>query len=223
MTRLKIVDNTFKKSFAKDCRHKVENDIKTRGVWKVKDELFRQPRTKLCTDIDELNEHYANISNQIVNADLPTKPSKLDVKSVFKFQKITPRMVFRSWTKLKTRKRTSPDSTYISPIMLDYTIGCPTIAEAVSTLINRSLFENEFLTTLKTGLITPIPKLKSPSAPNHYRPVAVQPILSLLIEKCAHEQLVNYLTKNNLLYPGQFGFRPGHSCETAMVAVTEYI
>ena len=66
-----------------------------------------------------------------------------------------------------------------------------------------------------------IPLLKSASAdallPNSYRPVALLPILSKVMEKVVFSQLVGYLELNQLIHPNLHGSRAGHSTATALL------
>ena len=45
----------------------------------------------------------------------------------------------------------------------------------------------------------------------NYRPIAILPVVSNLLEKVVVAQLTECLECNNLLHPQQFGFRPKHS------------
>ena len=52
---------------------------------------------------------------------------------------------------------------------------------------------------------------------NNYRPISVLPVLSKLLEKHVHDTLMSFLISHNALHSTQSGFRPNHSCETALL------
>ena len=66
-----------------------------------------------------------------------------------------------------------------------------------------------------------IPLLKSSTAdnlqPKSYRPVALLPILSKVLEKVVFGQFVQYLEHNNLVHPNLHGSRAAHSTSTALI------
>ena len=55
----------------------------------------------------------------------------------------------------------------------------------------------------------------------NYRPIAILPVVSKLIEKVAHKQLYTFLSTHNILSKSQFGFRPGHSTSAALGLLTD--
>lgn len=65
-----------------------------------------------------------------------------------------------------------------------------------------------------------IPLLKAtscdPLIPKSYRPVALLPIFSKILEKAVFSQLVKYLEENGLIHPNLHGSRAGHSTATAL-------
>ena len=52
--------------------------------------------------------------------------------------------------------------------------------------------------------------------PKSYRPVALLPVMSKLLEKAVFSQLVEYLENNQLIHPNLHGSRTGHSTATAL-------
>ena len=56
-----------------------------------------------------------------------------------------------------------------------------------------------------------------PLLPESYRPVALLPILSKVMEKAVFNQLVTYLEDNKLIHPNLHGSRAGHNTSTALI------
>ena len=73
----------------------------------------------------------------------------------------------------------------------------------------------------KTAVVKPLLKKKTmdPSDCKSYRPVSNLPYLSKLLERVVSKQLVEHLTNFQLLDDFQSAYRPGHSCETAVLRV----
>ena len=69
----------------------------------------------------------------------------------------------------------------------------------------------------KQAKVCPIYKSGDRSECNNYRPISVLCGVSKIVERRhVHDALYTYLTERNLLFTAQSGFRPGHSCETAL-------
>ena len=56
-----------------------------------------------------------------------------------------------------------------------------------------------------------------------YRPIALLPSLSKIFQRVMFDQLLAYLSNNNLLCINQFGFRPGHSTELAALRLVDHL
>ena len=95
------------------------------------------------------------------------------------------------------------------------------LVPVLTKLINCSFNLGYFPSHLKTAVVTPIIKSKNLDCEilTNYRPVSNLTLISKLIEKCALEQLSKHLIKNNLYCKFQSAYRPGHSCETALVKI----
>ena len=59
--------------------------------------------------------------------------------------------------------------------------------------------------------------------PKNFRPISLLPIVSKIFEKVIHEQTMEYLTDNNILYKYQSGFRKNHSIDTSLSYLTNKI
>ena len=69
----------------------------------------------------------------------------------------------------------------------------------------------------KLAKVVPLLKKDDPVNPRNYRPVALLPVLSKVLEKAVFLQLIEYLEKNNLFSPNHHGSRQGHNTATALL------
>jgi hypothetical protein len=100
-------------------------------------------------------------------------------------------------------------------------LGGPAIYEAVTNICNLSIKTNTFPELWKHAKVTPIQKQGNSCEVNNYRPISVLPILSKILEKHVHIHFYDFLKRHNLLSDHQFGFRPKHSCQTALLHMYE--
>ena len=56
-------------------------------------------------------------------------------------------------------------------------------------------------------------------APKSYRPVALLPVVSKVLERVAFIQTVQYMNEHSLMHPNHHGFRAQHSTTTAMLQI----
>ena len=67
-------------------------------------------------------------------------------------------------------------------------------------------------------MVSPIHKDGGKTEPSNYRPIALLPILSKLLEHIVHEQVSTHLRYINYFNEAQSGFRKGHSTTTCLVS-----
>lgn len=80
-----------------------------------------------------------------------------------------------------------------------------------------SITTSTFPKKWKEAKVKPLHKGGSVKDLNNFRPISILPVLSKLFEKHAHDSLMKFLNEHKLLYITQSGFRPDHSCETALI------
>ena len=92
---------------------------------------------------------------------------------------------------------------------------------SITTLINASIREDHFPSSLKCAIVTPILKKPSldPNDPNNYRPVSNLSFISKILERCVYAQLYAHLQDHQLLPEKQSAYRRHHSTETAVLDV----
>jgi len=71
----------------------------------------------------------------------------------------------------------------------------------------------------KKSTITPIFKQGDREDIANYRPISILPYFSKLLEEAMYQHLYNYVSKMDILYTAQFGFRSGHSTAMALLNI----
>ena len=96
-------------------------------------------------------------------------------------------------------------------------IALPFIVEPLTYFYNLCIDKHTFPNLLKEAKVIPLPKTKDTSQPQNLRPISLLPVLSKPLEKHIHKHMYQHLDKHNLLHKYQSGFRPKHSCQTALI------
>ena len=141
------------------------------------------------------------------------------ITSSFTFNHTQPEHVSKIIEKFMPKTSSGHDGLSMKLIKrLKYVLSTP-----LSLLINQSLCTGIFPEKLKVAKIRPIFKKGDESMVDNYRPVSILPALSKVFEKVVFDQLYKYLTENDLLYSGQYGFRKGHSTELACIEFVDNV
>ena len=91
------------------------------------------------------------------------------------------------------------------------------ISYPLKLLFNKSLANGSVPDELNIAKVVPIYKKDSPECFGNYRPVSVLPCLSKILERIVYNRTYDFLTKNEILYKQQYGFRSNHSTYMAVL------
>ena len=93
------------------------------------------------------------------------------------------------------------------------------LAPSLDDIINSSLANHDFPSSLKQAYVTPLDKEEM----KNYRPVSNIPIISKLIEKIVSSRILQHLAFNNLHTNFQSAYKKHHSTESALLRVANDI
>jgi len=75
----------------------------------------------------------------------------------------------------------------------------------------------------KRATVIPIHKRGDRSLVTNYRPVSLTSVVCKQMEHAITSYLRQVWDKNDWMYEGQYGFRPGYSCESQVITVCQDI
>ncbi|MCG7879038.1 MAG: reverse transcriptase family protein [Candidatus Thiodiazotropha endolucinida] len=173
--------------------------------------------------VNEFNKFFVSIAShlkepiQASNFDrLETFCSnKVPEDTFFTIPEISIEKITKFLTNIDTTKATGCD--FIGPRLLK--MSAPFIADSIAYICNQSITKSQFPDAWKEAKVTPLQKSGPKDDINNYRPISILPVISKVLEKHIHDSLMNFLTEYQLLQKTQSGFRPNHSCETALVGM----
>ena len=97
------------------------------------------------------------------------------------------------------------------------------LAEPLCFMINAFIEDGKFPEHLKQAYVIPIFKKGDNEDPDNYRPISITSSIAKVFEQILREQMNEYLERNKLLGPMQFGFRAKYSTTDALLFATEHI
>ena len=80
-----------------------------------------------------------------------------------------------------------------------------------------------FPEAMEIAKVVPIFKAKNKQMFTNYRPISLLSSISKIFEKVMHQRLYSFLQQHDILYDGQFGFRPKHSTIDAITKVVSNV
>jgi hypothetical protein len=97
------------------------------------------------------------------------------------------------------------------------------ISLPLSNIINCVINKGSFPDKLKIAKVIPCYKSGDKSLITNYRPISILNSFSKIFEKVIVTRLKSFITKNNILYDYQFGFREKYSTNLALISYIDYI
>lgn len=203
----------------------------TKDLWKSVNRILK-PNISIklppsCT-IDSINTYFVNTAARLTGKQpnlldyLTTKTNDLqnvaDLQE-FGFIHVTMLDVKNVIDSLKSNASTGPDNIPIKYIKL----AEPFITPIICHIVNCSLTTSTFPSIWKLARISPIPKVDLPTSQNDFRPIAVLPALSKILEKVVLNQVLTFIDKTDIYSSSIHGFRRNHSTVTALLSVKDTI
>ena len=130
-----------------------------------------------------------------------------------KFKSVHPDEVKKVVSSLKNSKSCGLDEIDVATLKLIIDDILPSLTH----IINLSLLSSTFPKAWKVAKVVPLLKKGDHLCPKNYRPVALLPILSKVLEKIVFSQIVQYMETNSLLHPSHHGSRARHDTCTAVL------
>ena len=97
------------------------------------------------------------------------------------------------------------------------------VSSQLADIFNISFSTGVFPTILKVAKVFPVNKKDSELDFSNYQPISLLSNIEKILEKQMYNRVYNFFTKNNLIYPLQFGFRQQYSTFHALISLTEDI
>jgi len=72
-------------------------------------------------------------------------------------------------------------------------IAAPVIAHPITNIFNHSLITGEYPQDFKIAKVSALYKAGCKTEPSNYRPIAILPVLSKILERAVHHQLYTFL------------------------------
>ena len=173
------------------------------------------------------NNFFSTIGLQIHEATNNHSGNKEDFKKYMKntvcqsmyFTPISEAVLYDVVSKLDVNKSAGYDD--ISAKVVKCSIHA--IATPLCNIINFSIEKGVFPNSMKIAKVIPVFKSGNKTSLTNYRPISILSVFSKIFEKIVYNKIISFISKYNILYSKQFGFRQGYSTVHAMIDFTEKI
>ena len=211
--------------------HRLMTDKKDiTSVWRAINCFTKSKQTAKCTSLSAqaFNDHFLSAANSVLENNVSSTPciseklisycnEKFPQTTSFSIPPLTVFDVGKSISSMKNKRSTGHDgiSSTVLKLSLPYTV------ESLTYIYNLCIQHGFFPSALKVAKVVPLPKTKDLDDPNKFRPISLLSTISKPLEKHIHKHAQHFLEEYGLLHPLQSGFRPGHSCHTALTHMVD--
>ena len=192
----------------------------SKATWRLINEVTNRKRAtkSVVATSDSLADHFSSIVSD------PSRPAALSVQhgpaqatDFYSFQVVTYQDVHDLLSGIDPSKATGNDD--IPGIVLKNLARVFT--PSLLRLINLSLARSYVPRIWKIANVCPLHKSGDATQPMNYRPVSLLPVVSKLLERALHAQLVEYLERQHLFPQEQFAYRSHCSTEDALLHASD--
>ena len=101
--------------------------------------------------------------------------------------------------------------------------GFPAYSKYLTRIINISIHLGKVPRDWKCARVIPLHKKGCKTEIGNYRPVSILTIVSKIVERLIHDQLMAYFNKKSLIFDFQSGFRPSFSTDSCLIHLSDHI
>ena len=166
---------------------------------------------------DHINNFFVDIGGNLAS-EIPDSLLEMDLNFKGDYERFCFRPVTEKEVQKLLRSMSVNKSTGVDGIPIRFLKICEKVSVQVLThIINLSLSTMTVPNNWKLACVVPLFKEGDKTVPGNYRPIAILPAASKILERVSHNQVMDCFTRNKLLSDAQFGFRKGHSTTSCIM------
>ena len=172
--------------------------------------------------VETFNSFFSSIGTKLASVFNFSDTSHICPKPVYEtffFDSVSMSTVTKIISGLDNGKATGLDGICVRSLKA----GSPILSYYLTFIYNLSLSTGVVPSCWKRKRVTPLFKKGDADDVNNYRPISILPITMKVFEKIVHLQVSEFLERNKIISQYQSGFRNGHSTDTAVSFVSDFI
>jgi hypothetical protein len=189
-------------------------------AWKVINEMrCNQTNTTAFPknlDVNDINKFFIDLGKNAISDLPPANNYEIRFptnKNTFIFDPITPRELEQTTHSLRLTNSCGQDG--LSNKLTSLIIDC--ISLPLSIIFNKSVDLVTVPQNMKIAKVIPIFKSGDNTKLINYRPISILPVLSKILERLIYNRMIKFIDKYSILTTSQYGFRSGHSTNSAII------